>query len=389
MSIPYPAPLLAVGGARTGIAPVNLLDIQDVNGNIYLWSDRKILAPPAILAEAAQAAVAGATPPVALAAGQQLTWAFPTRVATTPVAFDGTVGATLSQGQIVLTGGIAEGFIEWSNFAMPALPPGSTLNAAYLVIVLKGSSDGSVTHVVCASNAGSLPANGNFSGQYSSAIGGSITEAAITGAEITASITDSTAADVTYQDLSISFAGIALYYTPSASAPVALAQYQPWLLSAPQFTFHRSLVTDTGSFLIQNLSGDSLSRDFEKLWRLSALEGAMFVYRLWQADAMASWLEVHGTLSVAPTGVDTAQLKGTELLNPSQEDTPAEIYCESCQLTWAGRRCGAMGSTECMYSFATCQVVERPMMVLNNYEKNYGEASAATAMNVVNRRRAI
>ncbi len=30
----------------------------------------------------------------------------------------------------------------------------------------------------------------------------------------------------------------------------------------------------------------------------ASLEGAFVVYRLWQADAEASWIEVHGSLTV-------------------------------------------------------------------------------------------
>jgi len=123
--------------------------------------------------------------------------------------------------------------------------------------------------------------------------------------------------------------------------------------------------------------------------RASALEGAFFVYRCYQMDAQAAWLEVHGTLTVEDVGVDTLQLKGMQLLNPSQEDTPLEIYCETCQLQWGGPRCGSTESTECSYSFPSCQVLERIMVVMNDYEKNYGEAAAATAQNVVNRRRVI
>jgi len=46
--ISYPAPLLATGGSRTGVAQVNLLDIQDTNGNLYFFSDRPSNAPVAI-----------------------------------------------------------------------------------------------------------------------------------------------------------------------------------------------------------------------------------------------------------------------------------------------------------------------------------------------------
>jgi len=204
--------------------------------------------------------------------------------------------------------------------------------------------------------------------------------------------------------VSVSFVGFAIYYRiPGAGgysgSPVAWSSltgpvsHAPWLLSVPQISFHRSLQTDTGSFVVQNLSGDTLSRDVEKLLRASAFEGALFVYRLWQADAEAAWIEVHGTLSVDDVGVDTLTFKGTQLLNPSQDDTPLENYCETCQLQWGGIRCGANaaapGATECSYSYQTCQVIERIMVVMNDYEKNYGETVANTALNVINRRRLI
>ncbi len=165
--------------------------------------------------------------------------------------------------------------------------------------------------------------------------------------------------------------------------------YLPWLLSVPSFAFHRSLQTDVGSFVVQNISGDTLSRDLEKQLRMDAFEGAFFVYRLWQPDAEAAWLEVHGTLTVEDVSVDTAQLKGMQLLNPAQDDTPLEIYCETCQLNWAGKRCGSTQPTECLYSYQSCQSLNRIMVVQNNYEKNYGETTANTALKVINRRRKI
>jgi hypothetical protein len=169
----------------------------------------------------------------------------------------------------------------------------------------------------------------------------------------------------------------------------AQVSFLPWLLSVPSFTFHRSLATDTGSFLVQNLSGDTLARDLEKKLRAVTLEGALFIYRLWQPDAEASWIEVQGTLTVDDLGPSTAEFKGSQLLSPAQDDTPAESYCETCQLEWGGARCGSTQSTECSYSYQSCQVVERIMVVLNDYEKNWGETSANTAMTVINRSRRI
>jgi hypothetical protein len=238
--ITYPPSLLAIGGAHTGIDPVNLLDVLDTNDNAYYWSDRPSNAPVVLMATA---------------------------------------------------------------------------------IATSGSGGGS----------GSLDGSGY---------------------------------------------GLA-------------GSYRPWLVGVPEFKFHRSLQTDISSFVIQNLSGDTLSRDFEKIARRSTLEGAMFVYRCWQADAQAAWLEVHGTLTVDDIGVDTVKLKGTQLINPAQDDTPLEIYSETCQLQWGGKRCGATGSTECSYSYQSCQSLARIMVAMNNFETNYGQNVADTALNAINRRRTI
>jgi hypothetical protein len=386
--ISYPASLLAVGGARTGIAPVNLLDVQDVNGNVYLWSDRKILAPSVIFGSGAypEVAAAGVTPPVAVPAGQQVAWALPSNFSAL-AASEATATATALGGFLSVSGGGSSASAEWSGFTMPALPAGTVIQSVHQVIKSAANSVGATGNASVMSSAGlSIAHGGQFRGQ--TYVEMAATSAAVTGATISASIANSVSGDGSYQDLTVSFVGIAIYYTTSSSRS-GFYQYEPWLLSVPKFSFHRSLQADTGSFVLQNVSGDSLSRDFERLWRASALEGAFFVYRCWQPDAEASWLEVHGTFSVSNPGVDTAPLTGSQLLNPAQDDTPLETYCETCQLQWGGKRCGSTEETECSYSFQTCQVPERIMVVMNNYEKNYGETAANTALNVINRRRTI
>lgn len=168
----------------------------------------------------------------------------------------------------------------------------------------------------------------------------------------------------------------------------ALVEYLPWLMSAPTFRFYRSTQTDTGSILLQNLSGNSVSRDFERLARRSALEGAMFVFRWWNAGGEFAWREVHGTLTVAGVPKTSAQLNASQLIAGS-DDTPAEIYGENCQLVWGEKRCGATGDTECLYSYHTCQVPEHFMGVLNTYEKNFEETIAPVITQTVNRRRGL
>jgi len=80
--IDYPAPLKAVGGARTGIAPVNILDVLDVNGNLYFWTDRPLNAP-VVITGSMQGSGGGSArqdPPVPVPSGQYIAWTFPTTV---------------------------------------------------------------------------------------------------------------------------------------------------------------------------------------------------------------------------------------------------------------------------------------------------------------------
>lgn len=422
MSIQYPQSLIAVGGARTGIAPVNLLDVQDVNGNIYYWADRPILAPAAIVSGAI--VPAGVSAPVTLSAGQGMAWALPTSSSASglqtaagylgqpqPSPYTSDAVANAAGGSLYLTGSSSTGlniaWCKWAGFQMPSLPAGAVIEAIYPVVVTQGFAQNCLHNLNA--GLGSTQTEGNafeegsasgiaYAGQFHSESLGN-TSADVATAYVQVSIWQTLGGSGYPDQMSVSFAGLAIYYAlPTASAQGSgsgapyssnpeVPGYAPWLLSVPSFTFHRSLQTDVGSFVLQNLSGDTLSRDFEKIMRKSALEGAIFVWRLWQPDAQAAWLEVHGTLSVSEVGVDTVQLAGAQLLNPSQDDTPLEVYCETCQLQWGGARCGSTEATECSYSYQTCQRVERIMVVTNNYEINFGETLANVSQQIINRAR--
>jgi hypothetical protein len=405
MSVPYPASLKAVGGARTGIDPINLLDIQDVNGNLYYFSDRVSDAP--VVLNGGRQPIA-ATPPVAVPPGQSVAWSF----SGSPSGAGNSGGfAHVSNETGIIDMELQGPFtspndMTWSGFVLPPLPLGAVIQSAYAVCV-----------------AGPIPSDAfnNIAGFPLLADGGqcylTISPSAITGVSYTFRLWNTLGPmpgspgyigpflGLEHEEFQVFDIAIAVYYSfPSSSgylpgsggsggvpgvAPYGKGPYIPWLIEVPQITFHRSLATDVGAFKIQNLSGDTLARDMERLLRRSTFEGAMFVYRLWQPDAEAAWLEVHGTLTVNGITVDLVELKGSQLINPAQDDTPLEIYCETCQLQWAGKRCGASGSTECQYSYQTCQVVERIMVLLNDFEKNYGETNAESVVKVINRRRRI
>ena len=171
------------------------------------------------------------------------------------------------------------------------------------------------------------------------------------------------------------------------NAPAKVA-YQPWVLTPPRFSFHRSMQTDTGSFTVQNVSGNTVARDFETAVRRSAMEGALFAYRWYNTAAQVADLTVLGTLTVDMISASSATLNCQQLFS-GQDDVPGDVISETCQLVWAERRCQAQGTQECLYSFRTCQVVEHFTGVLTMFEKNYGEALPDIISQPVNRRRAI
>ncbi len=410
--IAYPAALQAVGGARTGIAPVNLLDVQDVNGNFYFWSDRRTNAPIALLPTPATVGGAMAGYP-ALPGNYTVT--VPATVNSSSASGDAAASSTNTSGIISCGGGGVEAQMSWGGFEWPDLPDGAVVTAIQPVIVYDATSSSSIADVFAylpgpspghnstppLSGFPACPTGGaEISGTWT---GDSIgtTEDALAACVIGFNVQNTLSFATGFCNLNISSIGLLVSYSISGASGGAVpgaiypaltpvGVYEPWLLTVPQLTFHRSSVTDIGSFMLQNLSGDTVSRDFEKIMRRSALEGAYFIYRCWQPDAQAAWIYADGTLTVDDVGVDTVTLKGAPVINPAQEDAPPLQFSETCQWQWGSPQCGAGtggDAVECGYSYQTCQVPDRILVVLNNYEKNYGEAQANVPRQVINRQR--
>ena len=176
----------------------------------------------------------------------------------------------------------------------------------------------------------------------------------------------------------------------TADGNPANVSYLPWLMGAPTFTWNRSTQTDIGSLTLQNITGDTLYRDFERIATRSALEGSLFVYRYWDVAGEFAWIENHGTITIDPTERRLVTIKTQQLVTGSDE-TPGMTYSETCQLVWGEKRCGAdttaPGAAECKYSYQTCQVVEHFVGTQTSFELNFTESTASVLSPVINRRR--
>lgn len=118
--------------------------------------------------------------------------------------------------------------------------------------------------------------------------------------------------------------------------------YLPWLVGVPTITQYRSMQTNTGSFAIQNVSGDTLASDLETMLRSTTLEGAQFAYRMWVPGMQRPWLSWYGTLTLDATAVADGQFKAKDMFDPNATDALDEQYCETCQWLWGSDRCGVV-----------------------------------------------
>lgn len=167
------------------------------------------------------------------------------------------------------------------------------------------------------------------------------------------------------------------------AAPV---NYAAWLLGAGSLSAYRSLQTDKLSLTLQNLSGDVLQSDWEKITAKSTLEGSLFVFRYYAVDLAWAWIEMHGTLSVGDTPRTTVQLNCSDIFS-GQDDTPEQQTSENCQLIWGEPRCGASGSVECLYTRSSCQVPEHFTGIDTSFETGMQESAAVVLSATINRRR--
>ncbi|ACO33625.1 MULTISPECIES: hypothetical protein [Acidobacterium] len=151
--------------------------------------------------------------------------------------------------------------------------------------------------------------------------------------------------------------------------------YVPWVLGVPKLQFHRSQRADTITLVLQNLSGDTLQTDFERIVTKNALTGSLICYRRWHAAAEDSSREFHAKIE-SLVGVKKVTITAGPIDNESEDITPQYQLGEICQWRWSSPQCGSTQPTPCQQSFPTCQVLSRFSGITNNFEKNFGEALA-------------
>lgn len=171
----------------------------------------------------------------------------------------------------------------------------------------------------------------------------------------------------------------------TADGNPANVSYDAWLTSSASLNLYKAMQTDTATLSVQNLSGNVLERDLQKLMTRGTLEGSLYVLRYYAVDLAWAWMEQHGTLTMGE-GDLSAELTLSQLLQ-GQDTTPEQTVTENCNIVWKEKRCGATGATECLYTYASCQVIEHFVGIQTTFETNNPESAANLPTVSVNRKR--
>ncbi|MGH9579370.1 MAG: hypothetical protein ACRD2R_00125, partial [Terriglobales bacterium] len=138
------------------------------------------------------------------------------------------------------------------------------------------------------------------------------------------------------------------------------AAYSAWLKNAGPFRLSRSLRTDAGDLVVQNLSGNTIDRDVLKLVKDNEFEGALVVVRFWHELLAASLMEFHGSLTEVSGDEQEVRGRILQLLDTSQMDLPQDEFSEQCTWRYKSAQCGSAGSAvSCPKDFASCQDATR------------------------------
>jgi hypothetical protein len=131
--------------------------------------------------------------------------------------------------------------------------------------------------------------------------------------------------------------------------------YSPWVKSAGPFQIFKSLRTDGGTIVLQNISGNTIDRDVSGKLKLGVFERALCVVRVWNVLLAASEMEFHWTLSATNATDVEASFKLKQLFDLNILDEPPSTCENLCTLRYKSALCGsASGLATCTFDAPAC-----------------------------------
>lgn len=135
--------------------------------------------------------------------------------------------------------------------------------------------------------------------------------------------------------------------------------YNGWVESGAPFVLTRDLSTNAGDFTVQNMSGNTISRDVAMALLNHEFEGALCIIRLWLPLFNASLDSFHGYLSEQEPKEDQCVFRHLQLFDTSTYDVADDLISELCMWRYKSAQCGSTGSaTVCDKLFTTCSAAD-------------------------------
>jgi hypothetical protein len=146
-------------------------------------------------------------------------------------------------------------------------------------------------------------------------------------------------------------------------------QFLDWVVGQPKFTLFGSTQTDTASLAVQNISGNTVTRDVATAWSQNEFIGALVVCRLWRGDAESSCFTFIGTVAAAEIDESRMQLTLEGFGNFSDVAAPAYDIDVTCPLTFGSVACGSTSPTPCDLTYGGCSSINRFAGVVTQWDQ--------------------
>ncbi len=132
--------------------------------------------------------------------------------------------------------------------------------------------------------------------------------------------------------------------------------YNGWIKSGCSFTCTRDLSTNAGDLILQNLSGNTITRDVALALQNHEFEGALAITRIWVPLLDVAIKEFHCYLTEQNPKEDEVEFREPQLFDPTQYFLASDIETTECTWRFKSPQCGSTGTaTACPKTLAACQ----------------------------------
>jgi hypothetical protein len=157
--------------------------------------------------------------------------------------------------------------------------------------------------------------------------------------------------------------GSLFYYTdyagvyPKVLGAAGSIAYVDRVKSAGPLRYSRSLRTDGGDLVLDNVGGNTIDRYTATELKGREFEGAICVLRLWLMPLDAVIHEFHGTLTDQESDEEQATFRLRQLIDGGEYDVPTDTVSEGCTWRYKSAQCGSVNAAAtCNKTFADCTV---------------------------------